>query len=50
MTRYLSIVPVTRMKYDEPFYIGDVNIYDYQSKTLFQRWNTWQAWIKENGK
>lgn len=26
-----------------PFYIGEVNIYDYQRATGFKRWNTWRA-------
>lgn len=30
------------MKRDAPFYIGSVNIYDYQ-KHGFYRWNTFQA-------
>lgn len=28
-------------KYDEPFYIGGLDIYDFQRKTGFKRWNTW---------
>lgn len=31
----------------EAFYIGSLNIYDYQL-TGFFRWNTLQAYIKEN--
>lgn len=34
--------------YSEPFFIGSLNIYDYQYKTGFYRWNTWMAFIKEN--
>lgn len=28
------------VKYDQPFYVGDVNIYGYQRATGFRRWNT----------
>jgi len=31
------------MKFDEPFYIGTTNIYDYQRVTGYKRWNTWIA-------
>jgi hypothetical protein len=27
----------------KPFYIGSVNIYDFQAKTGYHRWNTLQA-------
>jgi hypothetical protein len=28
------------MKLDAPFYVGDVNLFDYQARTGFKRWNT----------
>lgn len=30
---------------DEPFYIGELNIYGYQA-TGFRRWNTWRASLR----
>lgn len=31
------------MKCNAPFYVGSTNIYDYQARTGFKRWNTLQA-------
>lgn len=30
-------------RFDAPFYIGELDIYDFQRKTGYKRWNTWIA-------
>lgn len=35
------------VRYDGPFLIGAVDIYDYQRETGFVRWNTAQAALAE---
>lgn len=31
------------MKHDEPFYVGETNLFDYQRKTSYKRYNTLTA-------